>query len=590
MNRYQYDKTELNLIESSPIPCAAYQFIDKRVVTLALSRGVLDLMNADTMEEAYYIMDNDMYRDIHPDDVEEAAEAAVRFATGDGEFDIAYRSRLGEDYIIIHAKGTHLYKADGERIAVVQYMNEGIYRDESKETILGVKQQFENFILNKEGALKGAYDQMTGMPNLNYFFELAEAAFEGAYHDGRKISMLFMDLGGMKAYNQKYGYAEGDKLITAAGKTLVHYFSNENCCRVTADHFAIYYDQPDLNEKLADLVEEIKHINNGNTLPMRIGVYESSSDYVSATTACDRAKIACDSIGNIFESTIVYFDVAMLRKFEARRYIFENLDRAISEGWIKVGYQPIVRTANGKVCDEEALVRWMDPIRGVIPPLDFIPILEDARISYKLDLYVLDQVLEKLKNQAAEGLDVVPNSINLSRADFYACDMVEEIRRRVDDAGIDRSKITIEITESVIMDDVDSMKTQVDRFRELGFSVWMDDFGSGYSSPDILQKIHFDVIKLDKLLIDGIEENEGSRIVVSTCISMARGLGSEVLAEGVETARQVLLLKEMECSKLQGYYYCKPVPLETIIERNRLGIQIGFETAEDAARYSSRRR
>ena len=163
--------------------------------------------------------------------------------------------------------------------------------------------------------------------------------------------------------------------------------------------------------------------------------------------------------------------------------------------------------------------------------------------------------------------------------------LVEEVRKRVDAAGIKRSKITIEITESVIMDDVDFMKTQVERFRELGFRVWMDDFGSGYSSPDILQRIHFDVIKIDKVFIDRIEDNEGSRFIVSELIRLARGLGSETVAEGVESKKQAILLKEMGCTRLQGYYYCKPVPLETIFERNRLGIQIGFESEEEAASF-----
>ncbi len=577
MDRYQYDEKELKLIEDSSIPCAVYQFIDKRVVTIAISRGFADLLGYENLQEAYFVMDNDMYRDVHPDDVAEIADAAVRFATKGGEYNVVYRSRVGEKYIILHSIGKHVFKENGTRLAVINYVNEGIYEDASGETVLEVKQQYENFLKNKESSYKISYDHLTGLPDMNYFFELAEAYYISSFENKRKVAMLFMDMSGMKAFNQKYGYAEGDNLIKAVAKNLVKHFSNENCCRVTADHFVVYTDQTDLDRRLSGLLEDQKYINDGKTLPIRVGVYDSDESYVTPTTACDRAKIACDSSGNIFDSAIVHFDMKMLKQFENRRYIFDNLDRAISEGWIKVYYQPIVRTASGKVCDEEALVRWMDPERGMIPPLDFIPILEDAKISYKLDLYVLERVLEKIKEQEKIGLGVVPHSVNLSREDFYACDMVEEVRRRVDDAGVDRSKITVEITESVIMDDVDFMKTRVEDFRKLGFRVWMDDFGSGYSSPDILQRIQFDVIKLDKLFVDRIEDSETSRLIVSELIKIAHGLGSDTVAEGVETKKQVQLLSEMGCTRLQGYYYCKPVPLETIIERNKMGIQIGYE-------------
>ena len=585
MDRYHYGAKELKFIEESPVPLAVYQFVDKRVVTIAISKGAVKTFGLDSLEEAYYMMDNDMYRDVHPDDIAMIADAAVRFATIGGEYDVVYRTRVNGKYLILHAIGYHFYTETGEKLAVVNYVDEGIYREGTGDSILGVKQLHENFLMSRGENYKISYDSLTGLPDMNYFFELAEAFYKNSLEAKRDTAMLFMDMSGMKAYNRNYGYAEGDKLIKAFARILAEYFGSDNCCRVTADHFSVYTYMEGLRDKLDRLAEEIRHINNGKTLPVRIGVYEEAPDHVPATTACDRAKIACDSSGVIFDTEIVYFDIGMLKVFDDRRYIFENLDRAIEEGWIKVYFQPLVRTANGRVCDEEALVRWMDPERGMIPPLDFIPILEDAKISYKLDLYVLEKVLEKLKKQSEGGLDVVPNSINLSREDFYARDMVEEVRKRVDAAGIKRSKITIEITESVIMDDVDFMKTQVERFRELGFRVWMDDFGSGYSSPDILQKIHFDVIKIDKVFIDRIEDNEGSRFIVSELIRLARGLGSETVAEGVESKKQAILLKEMGCTKLQGYYYCKPVPLETIFERNRLGIQIGFESEEEAASF-----
>ena len=575
------------MIENSCIPFAVYQFLNKRVVTIAISDGFREIIGADTLEEAYYLMDNDMYRDTHPDDVAQIADAAVRFAVGGGEYNVIYRTRRGDDYIILHAQGKHIYKETGERLAVITYTNEGIYCEGNSEIVLGFNLLQEKYFQNKDAVGKISYDYLTGLPDMGYFFELAEACHEEAVKEDKNISLLFMDLSGMQAFNQRFGYGQGDQLIKAVARLLVRHFSNENCCRTTADHFAVYTDSEGLKEKLEVLLQEFKTINNGRTLPVRIGIYDLALEQTSMTTATDRAKIACDSCGNIYDSTIVWFDKKMLKRFEDRRYVFENLDRAILDEWLVVYYQPIVRTSNGRVCSEEALVRWKDPMKGLMSPADFIPILEDAKIAYRLDLYVLEQVLKKLKKQGEGGLYIVPNSINLSRTDFYACDIVEEVRKRVDASGLDRSRIIIEITENVIMDDLEFMRVQVERFRELGFEVWLDDFGSGYSSPDVLQKIHFDVVKLDKGFVDQIEESESGRIILTELVRLANGLGSETVAEGVETAGQAEFLYEIGCTRLQGYFYCRPIPLEGIIERNRKGIQIGFENPEESDYYTT---
>jgi hypothetical protein len=181
----------------------------------------------------------------------------------------------------------------------------------------------------------------------------------------------------------------------------------------------------------------------------------------------------------------------------------------------------------------------------------------------------------------------VPQSVNLSRSDFDACDMVEEIRRRVDASGVGRDKITIEITESVIGRDFEFMKRQVERFRELGFQVWMDDFGSGYSSLDVLQSIRFDLIKFDMHFMRQFDKGDEARIILTELVRMTLSLGLDTVCEGVERLDQVKFLREIGCSKLQGYFYTKPIPMEEIVRRNRLGIQIGFENPAESEYYST---
>ena len=178
-------------------------------------------------------------------------------------------------------------------------------------------------------------------------------------------------------------------------------------------------------------------------------------------------------------------------------------------------------------------------------------------------------------------------SLNLSRADFETCDIVEEIRRRVDEAGIPREKITIEITESIVGKDFEFMKQQIRRFKELGFPVWMDDFGSGYSSLDVLKDIHFDLIKLDMRFMENFEESHDSRVILTELIKLAQGLGIETVAEGVETKEQAVFLKETGCTKLQGYYYSKPIPAKEIIEEYVKGSRLAYENPNEAGYYSA---
>ncbi len=421
---------------------------------------------------------------------------------------------------------------------------------------------------------------------MSYFFALAVEGKEKIIESGDVPAMIFFDLSGMKIYNQKYGFGEGDVLLKKIAEVLVRHFSSRNCSRFNGDHFAVFTGQENLEERLEEVFKELTTVNGNNSLPVRIGVYKSTVEFEDPSTACDRAKIACDSTRSSYISSINYFDENMLHKEEMRQYVISNLEKALNEGWIKVFFQPIVRAANGLVSDEEALSRWDDPERGLIMPGDYIPILEDTGLAYKLDLYVLESIIEKMKAQARAGFYVVPQSVNFSRTDFYACDIVEEVRRRMDESGLDRSKLTVEITESVIGSDVDYMKEQVERLQILGFKIWMDDYGSGYSSPELLQRIHFDTIKLDMQYVREYDRSEGNKIILTQLIKMAVALGIETVVEGVETQEQADFLKEVGCSKLQGYYFSKPISPEEIIERTLMGVQLKYENPAETEYYS----
>ena len=573
-------------MEKMSIPFAIYQFIDKRVVTLVLSKGFCELFGYDDIRAAYYDMDHDMYKYTHPDDVSRISDSAIRFATNKSAYNVIYRSRKTTEpgYRIIHALGKHVYTASGARIAYVWYTDEGQYNegDGTPEVNLNLSLQQS---LHEESILKANYyDYMTGLPSISYFFELAAAGKEAIIKAGEHPVMLFVDLCGMKFYNSKYGFSEGDKLIRALSKMLVSYYGNECCSRFGSDHFAVYTKEKGLEPTLRGLFADWQ-TQNPDCPCIRVGIFKSDLDDVDAGTACDRAKIACDRIRNTRVSAFNYFSETLLEDIKNKQYIVENIDTAIANKWIQVYYQPIVRAVNGRVCDEEALARWIDPVKGILSPTDFIPILESYGLIYKLDLYIVEQVLEKIKNQKEKGFFIVPQSINLSRADFDACDIVDEICRRVDAAGVNRDLITIEITESMIGSDFDFIKNQIGRFQSLGFNVWMDDFGSGYSSLDVLQSIKFQLIKFDMSFMLQFAENNGSKIILTELMKMATALGVDTVCEGVETEEQVAFLREIGCSKLQGYYYSKPLPVEEVFRRYEHGMQAGFENPKESGYY-----
>ena len=430
-------------------------------------------------------------------------------------------------------------------------------------------------------------DELTGLPSVSRFYERADSTAARILEEGARPALLFFNLNGMKDFNRQYGLEEGDRLLCAAADIIARHFGKENCCRMGQDHFVAVTRSENLDARLKAVFKDFTSANSGRTLPVRVGVYEDRLKLVDASTACDRAKYACDMLRGSYVSDYRRFDDSMLTGIESYRYVVNNLDRALEERWIKVFFQPIVRAASGRVCDEEALSRWVDPDRGLISPGDFIPILENARLIYQLDLYVLDQILLKLQEQQAEGLYLVPQSLNISRIDFESCDIVDEICRRIDAAGIPRDKLTVELTESAVGQDFEFMQAQVQRLQELGFKVWMDDFGSGYSSLDVLQDIHFDLIKLDMRFMHRFDEGPENRIIVTELVKMALALGVETVCEGVETREQAEFLREVGCTKLQGYYFCRPIPMEQILERYRKGVAIGFENPDEAEYFAA---
>ena len=589
MKRYRFTEQLQSTYESLQMPFAIYQFIHKQVVTIALSDGFCELFGYEDKAQAYYDMDHDMYKDTHPDDMARIADAAFRFATEGGKFEVIYRTstKNGTGYKIVHALGRHVYTEDGVRLAHIWYTDEGTYAEEPRGDESELQRAMNNALHEESLVKSSSFDFLTGLPAMTLFFERADALKEAILDKGGQPALLYVDFCGMKFFNANHGFAEGDKMLLSFARILSRAFGSENCCRIGADHFAAAIEEAGLEDKLDGIFHAFGELYGGKTPPVHVGIYPQRMEDVPVSVACDRAKLACSSLIGSYTSSYRYFNTRLRDEAMRKQYIVENFDTAVREKWIEIYLQPIIRAVNEKICDVEALARWNDPEKGVLPPDSFIPALEEAGLIYKLDLYMVDRVVELIQTQKADGFTVIPHSINLSRADFDACDIVEEIRKRVDTAGVDHSLITIEITESVIGGDVDFIKKEVERFRSLGFPVWMDDFGSGYSSVDVLQCIRFDLIKFDMSFMRKLEPGDEGKIILTELMRMVTSLNMDTVCEGVETEAQVRFLREIGCSKLQGYYYSKPLPYDVIRKMYSSNTLNENENPEEAAYYEN---
>ena len=587
--KYRFDKEIRGLLEDLSIPFAIYQFIDKKVVTILLSKGFCDEFGFKDLNEAYHVMDSDMYRAAHPEDRTRVEDAAYRYAAYDEPYDIVYRSRTMKDpdYIIIHSFGKSFYPEPGVRLCLTWYANEGSYSNEQKND----KSVFDKTLgeyLKEENKYRGMYyDYMTGLPNMTYFFELVEAGSRQMKEDKIDSAILFLNLTGLKDYNRRYGFEQGNNLIYEVARILTRHFGADNCARFAQDHFAVFTKEEGLKEELEQIIEECSNANGGKTLPVRIGIYPNRIEDVEISAACDRARLAADIERNRKDSFYSYFDMDMMSEEKNRQAIIDNLDRAIEEEWIKIYYQPIVRSISDKVCNVEALARWDDPIRGLLMPSAFIPVLEDSRLITKLDMYMIRMVAKELKENEINGNNNVPVSINLSRADFDNHNLVNDICVLVDNAGVDRKLINIEITESLVGRDFDFMKKQIENLQDHGFKVWMDDFGSGYSSLKVLQNIRFDLIKFDMDFMKYLDRGDEGKIILTQMIKMVSSLGADTLCEGVETKEQYRFLQESGCSKLQGYFFMKPSPGDEVLKKYLTDTNNDFEDARVADYYDA---
>lgn len=389
------------------------------------------------------------------------------------------------------------------------------------------------------------------------------------------MAVVWLNLDNFKMFNKRFGFDRGDEILREIAMILGSIFpsgdsNHDLLARFSDDNFVVFTDWAMIEVNIDTVQEYLYSLHENVTLRLRAGIYFPSDDD-DIRIACDRAKLACDSIRKNHSVSSCMFHDGMSRELALQQYILDGLDTAISRGYITVLYQPIVSLSTGKICGAEALARWNDPEAGIISPSKFIPTLEKYREIHKLDIYAMKSVCRDYRMRNEADLPLVPVSVNLSRLDFELCDIIHEIELEMTLNGLPRSMMNIEITESINDEDMTVLNLGIEKFRALGYEVWMDDFGSGYSSLNVLKDYSFDTIKFDMKFLHGfdIKKSEKAKYIISSNLEMARLMGMQALAEGVETPEQLEYLRSIGFDKAQGYYFGRPMKLDELFALER---------------------
>lgn len=402
-------------------------------------------------------------------------------------------------------------------------------------------------------------DSLTGYPGMHRFLASAEQFLQKSGHP-EKYALLAFDIVHFKLLNLNYGIHEADRFLGRMGEIIGQIFEGAFISRFDVDHFMVLTGAENLEDRIRMAHDRILAIRPESRVHCTVGVYQLGRWGTDFNLACARVKAACDSIHDAGDRYFAYYTASMDKQITLKDYVTRNIDTAIEKGYIKAWYQPIVRTISGALCGMEALARWEDPVKGFLMPAEFIPALEESRQIHKLDLEIIRQVCENYSRSAREDRPAVAVSVNLSRLDFFACDIFQEVERRVRQYNVPRDMIHIEITERLITARDPRIQKALQEFREAGYELWMDDFGSDYSSLNLLKDYSFDVLKIDMAFLRS--SSDKARSIISSVIAMDKKIGTRSLAEGVETKEQFEFLRSMGCEKAQGYYFGKPMPYE----------------------------
>ncbi|MBQ0015035.1 MAG: GGDEF domain-containing protein [Oscillospiraceae bacterium] len=425
-------------------------------------------------------------------------------------------------------------------------------------------------------------DKLTSGINYEKFLKDAEELL--SYKD-ELHAVFYGDILNFKYINDTFGYDVGDKLLMYISQRIREAVTNVAglYARVSADNYAVivpYKDKNDFVETIYTIIDDIgwfEDIQKANYKPeIYVGIYcsgdDPTSDNLSISEMIDRANMAQKSVKGSSEYHIAFYTEEIRERVIAEKELERKMESALANGEFKAYFQPKYEVSTGEIVGAEALVRWDSPESGFMSPGKFIPLFEQNGFIINLDQYVFETVCKNIRDWIDAGVKVVPISVNVSRLQFYRLDFVKRYTKIKEKYDIPDGILELEFTESIVFENLDILRKIVLSLKKSGFNCSIDDFGSGYSSLNILKNLPMDTLKLDKLFFDDSENMSRDKALISSVINMSRALEMKTVAEGIENWAQVAFLKEIGCDIIQGYVYSEPIPharFTNLLEGNR---------------------
>ena len=410
----------------------------------------------------------------------------------------------------------------------------------------------------------GQTDILTGLPNITYFRFLSQQVLDDPAQRAKGLVFIYFDIKNFRSYNYYYGFDAGDRYLVKVGNIINEIFPELYVSRFADDHFTVIAYDKDIVRRIGIVRKQAIVEQMNKSISIKAGIYVVPADgrKHNSVKAYDNAKLACENIKKNSNILNCYYTEELGRHEKLREHIIETIDEAISKEYIKVYYQPIVHVLSGRLCGYEGLARWIDPKFGFLSPADFISTLENARLIHRLDTYMINKICQDTHKFKNNGWTIVPVSVNLSALDFQMADMPIIADQAIKENELPPDFLNIEITESALSGDRQDVQDVLDRFHQSGFEIWMDNFGSKYSSLNILEDVTVDLLKVDMRFLKTFHTSSRSRIILKNIMNMAKELGIRTLMEGVEDEDVLEFLRQTGCEKAQGYLFGKPALME----------------------------
>lgn len=424
------------------------------------------------------------------------------------------------------------------------------------------------------------HDRLTGLANRNQFRETLQRHLSVARLKRNKVALLYMDLDRFKPINDTLGHEIGDAVLkTCAQRLLDLGLEDEQVARIDGDEFTVllqHHDQAEVEvlcQRIIQLLKQPFNISNHELLlgtSIGISLYPDSAK--DARTMISQSDIAMHQAKRMGGNTFQYYRSDMRMATVEQLALETSLRKALSRDEFVVYYQPKLDAADGVIRGAEALIRWQHPTMGLLMPGTFIPLAEEAGLITDIGEWVLREACRQTAYWHQQGIASIATSVNLSAQQFRSTDIVNLVESALKEAQLSPHQLEMELTETLLMDDLDSNIAMLNKLRKLGVGLSLDDFGTGYSSLSYLKRFPIDELKIDRAFVMDLENNRDDAAIVQAIITMAHSLRLRVVAEGVETQPQLEQLRAMGCDIIQGYLISKPVPaaeMETLLLQQR---------------------